>query len=93
MFEDVRRQNYNNLAMQSAVKILNSTNSQSEINGFEVWQSIQEQKQPMIEYLNNERLLDLLESGITEMLNGQEINVVLDGKEVGQEIVRQMIKK
>jgi len=47
----------------------------------------------MIDYLNNERLLDLLENGITEMLNGQEINVVLDGKEIGHEIVRQMIKK
>lgn len=93
MFEDVRRQNYNNLAMQSAGKILNSTKSQSEMNGFEAWQSIQEQKQPMIDYLNNERLLDLLENGITEMLNGQEINVVLDGKEIGHEIVRQMIKK
>lgn len=71
MFENLRKQAYNNLAMKSAGKIVIAGENKS---GYNLARSLQEQKQPMYDYFDQINFLDQMEKEIQSL----DVNVQID---------------
>ena len=71
MFENLRKQAYNNLAMKSAGKIVITGENKS---GYNLARSLQEQKQPMYDYFDQINFLDQMEKEIQSL----DVNVQID---------------
>lgn len=80
MFEDIRKQLYNEMAMKSAGKVLQSQVKSSEMTEADLREVIDKQVQPLYEYKSQIDILDSLEKAIQE----QEVNVSIDGKGLEQ---------
>ncbi len=71
MFENLRKQAYNNLAMKSAGNIVIAGENKS---GYNLARSLQEQKQPMYDYFDQINFLDQMEKEIQSL----DVNVQID---------------